>query len=526
MGKIKSAIITAIVALATLTLFLFGVISCDLPGGVNRYNSILANIKLGSELSGEAYTVLLPEGVITAEEYAYIVAEEGEVADEYKDTYTAAPGGAYYMDEDVLSKYADDGFADTDEEKTAAFSAMAEDVAADAEVLAGRFANRNLTSYAVTVADSYGIRVSVPTGYTFAQYGKYDENGRSQALSAASYVIGYIARGGELTLRNNSQTIGTPDKITSSQNAEGVTPTYNLFGTRLRAEDVFTGVSYNALGGTYSIKLNLTSEGRELISDVTAQISAEDSTDKNIRFYVGETEVINLGCDEAITSDSFFIQVNDEASARNYAAMLNSVATGNTLAFEYEYEDLADATSSAGVNTAMLLAIAALVILVAIMVFAIVRYRALGVTFSLMALLFAGLMIAIIYLMGITLTMAGIFTAIISLILFAGCNFWSYEQCRRESDLGRTLQAAVKSGYRKTLTGVLELHIVLLVASILLALVCPGAVSLLGAILMVGTLVSYILHWFTRFMWYVTMSMARDKYKFCGFSREAFDNYD
>ena len=68
MGKIKSAVITAIVALATLALFLFGVVSCGLPGGVNRYNSILASIHLGSELSGDAYAVLLPEGVITAEE--------------------------------------------------------------------------------------------------------------------------------------------------------------------------------------------------------------------------------------------------------------------------------------------------------------------------------------------------------------------------------------------------------------------------------------------------------------------------
>ena len=54
MGKIKSAVITAIVALATLALFLFGVVSCSLPDGVHRYNSILSNIHLGSELSGDA----------------------------------------------------------------------------------------------------------------------------------------------------------------------------------------------------------------------------------------------------------------------------------------------------------------------------------------------------------------------------------------------------------------------------------------------------------------------------------------
>ena len=54
MGKIKSAIITVIVTLATLVLFLFGVVSCNLPDGVHRYNSILSNIHLGSELSGDS----------------------------------------------------------------------------------------------------------------------------------------------------------------------------------------------------------------------------------------------------------------------------------------------------------------------------------------------------------------------------------------------------------------------------------------------------------------------------------------
>ena len=86
MGKIKSAIITAIVVLATAALFLFGVVSCELPGGVNRYNSILSNVHLGSELTGDAYATLLPEGVITAEEYDFTVADEGDKADEYRET--------------------------------------------------------------------------------------------------------------------------------------------------------------------------------------------------------------------------------------------------------------------------------------------------------------------------------------------------------------------------------------------------------------------------------------------------------
>ena len=128
MGKIKSAIITVIVTLATLVLFLFGVVSCNLPDGVHRYNSILSNIHLGSELSGDAYTTLLPEGVITAEEYAFTVVEDSDKAAEYEEKYVVSESGAYYVDREVLDSYN----AGSD---SAAFAALAEDLQSDAEIL-------------------------------------------------------------------------------------------------------------------------------------------------------------------------------------------------------------------------------------------------------------------------------------------------------------------------------------------------------------------------------------------------------
>ena len=62
MGKVKSAIITALLLAAIVVLSLFAVISCDVPGSnhVKRYNSFLSGIHLGADLSGEAYALLYP----------------------------------------------------------------------------------------------------------------------------------------------------------------------------------------------------------------------------------------------------------------------------------------------------------------------------------------------------------------------------------------------------------------------------------------------------------------------------------
>ena len=68
MGKIKSAIITAILVAAIVVLGVFATVSYTTPGsnGVGKFNSFISSIKLGGELSGNAEAVLYPEGVISA----------------------------------------------------------------------------------------------------------------------------------------------------------------------------------------------------------------------------------------------------------------------------------------------------------------------------------------------------------------------------------------------------------------------------------------------------------------------------
>lgn len=520
MGKIKSAVITAIVALATLALFLFGVVSCSLPDGVHRYNSILSNIHLGSELSGDAYVTLLPDGVITAEEYSFTVAEGGDKADEYKNDYVPGSDGSFYIDRAELAQFTTDGAADTDAEVASALAQFEDQVAKDAEILSARFGERRYTSYSVSVAGGCAIRVSVPTNFTYAAYSGNDSSALTDELSYISNAMAYLTLGGELTLRNTA--MGRQDNIYYSQSADGTTATYNILNARTSVADIFDSVSYYSAGGAYAVRINLTSYGQEIISAVSENVAASDDT--YIRFYVGEYNVINLTCESAVTGGSFYIQAGDAQTARNYAALLNSVATGSALSANYTYDEVIYNTSASGTNAAMFLAIAALVILVAVMVYAIARYKKLGLVFSLMALLFASAVIAVVYLVGSTLTTAGALVAVLCFAMFSGCNFWSYEAIRRESKEGRTIPASVKLGYKKTFTGILDLHIVLLVISIMLALICTGEAAACGMILLIGTLASYVLHWFTRFMWYVNMAPARDKYKFCGFKREVIDD--
>ena len=129
-------------------------------------------------------------------------------------------------------------------------------------------------------------------------------------------------------------------------------------------------------------------------------------------------------------------------------------------------------------------------------------------------------------LLEIQLTVAGAFMATLGLALLTFTNIKVFERIRKETLTGRTIQASVKDGYKKTLLSVLDLHALLLVAAILVALVCVGELAACGFIFFIATIASYVLYWFTRFMWYVISSPVKDKFKFCGFSREVYDDED
>ena len=133
-------------------------------------------------------------------------------------------------------------------------------------------------------------------------------------------------------------------------------------------------------------------------------------------------------------------------------------------------------------------------------------------------------MIVSLLLLEIQLTIGGAVFVALGLALLTFTNVRVFESVRTETMTGRTIQASVKDGYKKRIFEVLDLHVILLIASIIVALVCVGELAACGFIFFIATIASYVLHWFTRFMWFVISSPVKDKFKFCGFAREVLDD--
>lgn len=512
MGKIKSAIITAIIAAAILVLAFFALFSWPVAGTgkVDKYNSFISNVHLGSDLTGEAYSVLYPEGVLSVSDYYFNMPEEGDKDDDgndkraaYIEKYTAC--GSVYVEKDKLEENGGE----------AGFKAK---VQKDAEILSKRFGKKGYTSYSVSVVDGYTLKVCVPSNLTYAAYSDpdYNSSARSAEQTAVAQTVKILSYSGGLTLRNSE--VG---KIYDSELGN-----YILTPIKDNVNTYFKSISKYSKGGNYAVRVKLTDSGRECFKDISAKVAAA-SSDQAIGFYIGNSQLLSLGCDSAIDGKSFFISISNSsdnsAAAQEYAVVLDSVINGETLSLVYGSDsdpEVYFSTPNLGSHAAIYLGVILLLIVVAAIVYSVVRYRLLGLVNSIMIVIYSLALLTAIMLIGIQLTVAGAFAAVLGLALMCVSNFVLFESVRKETQKGKTIYSSVKSGYKNVFTTILDMHAILIVVALMLALICVGEIAKCGFIFFIACIASYILYWFTRFMWFVISSFAKDKFAFCGFARE------
>ncbi|MDE6868279.1 MAG: hypothetical protein K2J83_03950, partial [Clostridia bacterium] len=291
------------------------------------------------------------------------------------------------------------------------------------------------------------------------------------------------------------------------------------------AADYFKSFTKYSAANNYAVKITLTEAGKSGINKLTSDMMTDSETALN--FYVGETQLLSLTISEAITGNSFYISVNDADYAEDYSIILNSAAHGEVLSLDYGTSDsltINYVTATLGDYSAIYLFAALLALVVGAIAFSIARYKKLGLVNAIMILIYSLALITSILLIEIQLTVAGAFMIILGLALLCGSNFAVFEAIRGETKRGKTMHAAIKAGYRSRLTAILDLHVILIVISLMTTLICMftcmGEIFACAFIFFIASVASYILYWFTRFMWYVLSSPVKDKFAFCGFKRE------
>ncbi|MQN02318.1 MAG: protein translocase subunit SecD [Lachnospiraceae bacterium] len=152
--------------------------------------------------------------------------------------------------------------------------------------------------------------------------------------------------------------------------------------------------------------------------------------------------------------------------------------------------------------------IAAVLGFLCVVIFMIAAYKFPGAMASLALLLYAELILSILQVFDITLTISGIAGIILSIGMAVDANVIIFSRMKEEIAAGKTVRAAIDSGFRKALSAIIDGNITTLIVAVVLGVVGTGTIKGFAITLGLGTLLSM----FTAL--FVTRSLVNTFYNF------------
>jgi len=509
MGKVKSTIILTVITLiiAVLCVVCFVPFPAD-SIGLNYYNSILGitdkDGDLGGYLIGDTeyigggYEVIYsPEGVLTAKEYEdNLAAKTGDEQEEYANDYVAYANGALYLEKDVV--------CDGGTEPTAKF---VESFERFYELVRQRYERLHAEGASVQVCDGYTVRAFLPDSYAEAAMAQY-----------------YFSLSGAFSVSYG----------TSQDSANQVLPVRRQ--QQYGIDHYFKSASVrNGNGGSF-IELRFTKEGQEVIKTTTAGAATTSSDSSNstknyLYFKIGETAVVSMEVASPLDTDVLYVSSgNYNAERANIVSIAidTSAKLGNAKDVSMSLSTVYRAKAGFGELALPLVYIALGVCMLAMAVFFCIRYRRLGVVHLYTFLIYLIAMTLTVWSMPILHLSIGTVVAVaLGGAILSVCNALAYEYARKEYANGKTLATSIQTGFKKIFWLVFDLHVALIALALIAYTIALTELATVLFTFVVAVFFSLLCSLgINRFLWYVMMPLAKDKAKFCHFSREEVEDDD
>jgi SecD/SecF fusion protein len=180
--------------------------------------------------------------------------------------------------------------------------------------------------------------------------------------------------------------------------------------------------------------------------------------------------------------------LDDRQEASNLALVLNTGA----LPVRFEVVSKTQVSATLGAQSLRQGLIAGAIGLLVVMVYLILFYRVLGLIADLALLAFALIFYGIVVTLPVTMTLPGIAGAILTIGVAADANIIIFERIREEYRAGRSVVQAIKSGYKKGFSTILDASAVTLITAGLLVIISIGSVKGFAVLLGIGTMLSIL----------------------------------
>ena len=286
---------------------------------------------------------------------------------------------------------------------------------------------------------------------------------------------------GETDANTVLRELGTPGTLIFCTDYENPDSSKALDGNDISGAQAGTDEKNN-----YVVIVSFTDEGQKKFSEVTKEIAG---TGKPL-YIIYDNQVISAPtCEAQITSPSCEISGNfTYETASNLASYIRIGALPVPLE-ELRSQVVGATLGSNAISTSL---IAGAIGLLLICVLLIILYRVPGFAASLALIFYTGLIIVLlaVFRNEITLTLPGIAGIILSIGMAVDANVIIFSRIREEIGLSRSVEEAIKAGFSKALSAIIDGNVTTLIAAVVLYIFGSGPVKGFAITLALGILLS------------------------------------
>ncbi len=392
-----------------------------------------------------------------------------------------------------------------------------------------------LAYYASIILSSTGVgeSMSIPLGLDLSggvsiTYQVMDDNPSAEDMSDTIYklqkrVESYSTEASVYQVGDDRITVEIPgvqdanailEELGNPGSLEFQMPDGTVFMTGDMVEDAQAATTTDKYGNkAYVVSLKLNDEGAKIFGEVTSE-----NIGKNLPI-VYDGEVISYPTvQSAITGGE--AQITGMSTYEQADALATQIRIGS---LSLELSELESSVVGAQLGSQAISSSlrAGAIGLAIVMVFMIVMYAVPGIAASLALAIYTTLVIATLYLFEITLTLPGIAGIILGIGMAVDANVIVFARIREEIATGKSVNTAMKIGFQKAMSAILDGNITTLIASIVLMALGSGTVKGFAYTLMIGIILSlFTAMVVTRYILYSLYALGLKNEKFYGRAKE------
>ena len=304
--------------------------------------------------------------------------------------------------------------------------------------------------------------------------------------------------------------------------------TFRMYDNDTQGYDkvVLTGEDIaNASATTFSdtgigVSLTFTDEGAKKFYEVTKQVAA--LSNNILAIYMDENCISSPTVSEAIDSNTARITGNFDSSSANYLA--NNINAGS-LKYKLELASVRSVGPTLGEKSLSTSLRAGAIGIVLVIVFMICVYRIPGLMASIALFAYTAIFMLVLAVLHTNLTLPGIAGIVLSIGMAVDANCIIFERMKEEIRAGKSAKAAIKEGFGKAFSAILDSNVTTFIAAAVLYILGSGTIRGFAVTLGLGVVISFFTALVvTRLLLYLGCGMGITNIKLYGVSERSAES--